>query len=299
MAAKKKPSLFMGTRILEATDERLVLKILRFPSPLWVLVVALVAAWAAPGVLLYFKSTDAPRHWIDGAIFGGAGGLVFPWAWMQGISLRCSRLASLRGRVELRRETNGEFSLRVNGKPAISSRRRGLFFLENEGINALVLVVGGRTATISHFMLMTGGTNLNYREMGQWDVALADLARGSRGLDETWKADSVVPLVHAVLHVLNLGPQPEIETDFALGCLNVIALLLKWFTLPVVYGAILMWLDHHGNPLASMGPAPSALIIGTPVVALYLWMFFGYLKTVYIGPLNRKAEEMISLCQED
>jgi len=294
----KNPSLFMGAKIRETTDERLVLKLPRLPTPTWTLLVGLAIVWAAPAALLTFKAMNAPEDWTAGAIAAGGTLGFFSWGWTENIALRWSKLAPLRGRVELRRLAGGQFSLSINGRPEQVSRRRGLFFLEYNRTTMLVLVVGRRVGSVSYFVKISGG-GTDLRRTGQWDTARAELARGSQELEDRWAADSVVPLVHAILRLFDLGPQPETGGYDGLSCFSELVWLIKIFALAGFHAAALLWLDRHGNPLPSFNPMTAGLIFGAGLVVPYGLAFAHHVRRFFIGPLNRAAEEMMSLCQED
>jgi hypothetical protein len=138
-----RPVVFLETHLLEATEERLVLKI-----PL-----------AAAAVLLHLKAGGAPSNWLAGTAIVGGGMAILPWHWMQGIAFGWSRLRPATGRLELRRSSAGGFSLRLDQKAEEMSVRRGLFYLDLQGICTLVLVVGRRVVSVA-FYLQTGGSGV-------------------------------------------------------------------------------------------------------------------------------------------
>src|SRR3954471_20477196 len=148
----ERPVVFLRTKLLETTEERLVLKIPRGLASWWMIVWAAACSLAAPAVLLSLQADGAPSTWLAGVAIAGGAMVVLPWNWMQGIGFRWSRLAPVSGRVELRRSGQESFALRLGHEPAEPSTRRGLFYLDWQGIRTLVLVVGDRLVSIAHYL---------------------------------------------------------------------------------------------------------------------------------------------------
>jgi len=290
----ERPVVFLRTKLLEATEERLVLKIPRGLASWWMIVWAAACSLAAPAVLLSLQADGAPSTWLAGVAIAGGAMVVLPWNWMQGIGFRWSRLAPVSGRVELRRTGPGSLALRIGQEPEEPSTRRGLFYLDWQGIRTLVLVVGHRVVSIAHY-LRTGGSDVNWRELGEWDRGCAELARGARELEQTWKVHSVVPLVHAVLRVLDVGPQPEVTGEPWVGAKSFVLWFLSWIALGGLHVGALFWLKSHPSPLDTLGPVSGGLILGAVLLVPDVCLFAWQLKRVWIEPLNRKADEMLAL----
>lgn len=288
------PSLFMGAKIREATEERLLLKLPRIPSPVWMLLVAVAICWAAPALLLYFKANNATVELTAWPVAVGGGIGLLAWSWSENLALRWSKLAPLRGRVEILRLPDGKFSLTIDGREKAVSDRRGLFYLQHERTIMLVVVIGSYIGSVSYFVEITGG-GINFGRSGQWDKARAELVRGSQHLETPWPAESVVPLVQGILRVLDLGPQPDVQRDDGLGFLDTVFWFLKIFGLIGFHVTALIWLDHHGNPLPSLDPVVAGLILGAVLLVPDALVFVHHLRRFFIGPLNRKAKEMMAL----
>jgi hypothetical protein len=290
----ERPVVFSRTKLLEITEERLVLEIPRGLASWWMIVWATACSLAAPAVLLSLKADGAPSSWLAGVAIAGGSMVILPWNWMQGIGFGWSRLAPVTGRVELRRSGQGTFVLHLGQEPEAPSTRRGLFFLDWQGIRTLVLVVGHRVASIAHY-LQTGGSGVNWRELGEWDQGCAELARGARAVEQTWKVRSVVPLVHAVLRVLDVGPQPEVTGEPWLGAKSFVLWFFSWVALGGLHVAALLWLVGHPSPLGALGPVSSGLILGAVLLVPDVWLFTWQLRRAWIEPLNRKADEMLAI----
>jgi len=54
-----------------------------------------------------------------------------------------------------------------------------------------------------------------------------------------------------------------------------------------------------GNPLPSLDSVIAGLILGAALLVPDVLLSAHHMRRFFIGPLNRKAEEMMSLCQED
>jgi len=292
----KKPSVFWGAKILEASDERVLLKLPRRDSGRWTLVLALALAWAAPAVLLYLKSIGVTDSAHIAAVIGLGGVIVLlPWLWLKEIAFHWSRLAPLTGEIELRRHGD-EVLLRTKAHGDEASARRGLFFFEFESINTLVLVVGSKVASVTYYVRNVGG-GLNWNEIGQWDAARAALVSGSRAVEDNWTPRSVVPLVHAMLRVLELGPQRAVSPDYGHGCGYMFGLMFLFLALPLLHGLVLAGLDKYGNPLAPLGPVASGVVIGAMLVIPHACLFIWNVRRFWLRRLNRKGAEMVALCQ--
>jgi len=292
----ERPVVFLRTKILEATPENLVLKIPRGLPSWWMLVFSVACACAAPAVLLSMKAGDAPTGWVIGVAFVGGGITMLPWAWMQGIAFGWCRLAPVHGRLALRRSVQGDFSLQIAKEAEEQSAQRGLYYLDYLGINTLVLVVGQRLASVAYF-LKTGASGIDW-SFGEWDKGRAELGRGAHVLENTWPPRSVVPLVHAILQVLNPGPQPLIEGEAWPGCKTSLVFFFGMFALPLSHVAALCWLEGHANLLDGLGPSPGGLLVAAVLLLPHAWFFYRHMKRVWIDPLNLKAEEMVALSSD-
>ena len=294
----KKIYLFEGARILDATDDRFLLKLPRIPSPVWLFLLCYGAIWAGPAVLFYVTTVDPSSKWID--VPAPVAGLCacFAWACLENLALRWSKLAPLRGRVELRRLPAGNFSLSINGHPKEVSGRRGLFIFQHERTNVLVLVLGRRVNSLNYFVRLSGGGGIDPWKDGQWDKARAELAHGSQEQEESWASGSVLPIVHSILRVLRVGPQSAVSPDDGLGCLGILASMSKCLALAGFHVGALLWLEHHGNPFPSFEPIAAGLMVGAALLLPDVLLSAHHMTRFFLGPFNRKAEEMISLCQE-
>ena len=253
----ERPVVFSRTTILEATEQRLVLRIPRQAPSWWVAVGSAVLAVIGPALLFFLMRAEAPANWLLGvAIFAGAP-FMMPWGFVQGTAFWWCRLAPLAGKVELERSKTDGFLLRVDGKVEGRSMRRGLYCLEWRGINTIILVVGSRVASLA-FHFKTGASGIDWNKVGEWDRGRAELARGGSVMEETWPKRSLVPLVQAVLRTLDLGPQPEVRGEpLGGGCTDVLLFAACMFGLPALHIAAMLWLMEHPNPLLQASPIAS------------------------------------------
>jgi hypothetical protein len=97
-----------------------------------------------------------------------------------------------------------------------------------------------------------GGGGINLWKDGQWDKARVELAGGSQEREGSWAPGSVVPIVHSIMRVLNLGPRSEVPPTDGLGCPAILVSLLQCLALAAFHVGALVWLEHHGNPLPSL-----------------------------------------------
>jgi len=287
-----RPVVFYRTTLLEVSDEMLVMKIPGGWFSTWFFFTGIVLACAAPAVLLYLEARGAPDLWLIVTLVLGGIIVMMPWNVVERVALAWSRLAPARGHVALRRADDGTYALTINGRVEARSRRRGLFFLDEQGVNVLVLVIGDRATTIATYV-QTGSSGMNW-SFSQFDQGRVELAHGANPFTDTWPARSVVPLVRAVSQVLQLGPQPAIAADGGLGIKATLATIFWILGLPVFHLIALTWLKanpHVGEavPLLSRG-----FLLGVLLVLPDVWILSRHLKRSWLDPFNRKADEMVN-----
>jgi hypothetical protein len=271
-----------GGKIAEASRRRLVFSPRRRMAYGWLMGGA--AAGAAGFFFLVLSSAGAPLpSWALGPLCL----LLAPWLWawshVHFVAYEWSRLRSVHRRLVVERVDGGAMggtgtvAVEVDGATLGPSRRRGLYWLSISYVTTYVLVIHDRTLTIASLF----GKEVAISPRVEAARATAAIVHAERESSTPYASNSIVPLVHGLVDVMDLTPE---RTGGPRGCSLMGLSIAKNAAMFVLIGWhvwILYWLSTRPDWIASVAPGVVggvALATLVPDAVAYLALCRGYIR---------------------
>jgi hypothetical protein len=297
---------FHGGDILAASDEHVVIQ----AAPgfdAWVRISIWTAIAMVPAVVVLTLHEGGKNVF---AVDGDPIGLVIvllsnafspaAWSnWALEFALQWSRMKPLVGTLELERTSTWlGIVARWNGSVVGPTRNAAVFDVNDwTGMKCLVLVVGSRVITLGHFIERKGRF---YSDRTQWEDTVAALRQGTQRDVEDPRVrarptGSTVPLVHALIRVLDQGPTlaNHLRDDAAFA--RSLAGIALFFGCPGLRVAEAYWLEQHAGIFASLGSVAGGILFGGLVAFAELVVLRTIVRSLYLERFNNMADMLAAL----
>jgi hypothetical protein len=298
-----------GGRLIEATDTRLVFVRPPFLSPApWVVLLGL--AFVASGYLVLLSTIPVWAAAVVTALLS----IMLAGSGFLALGVLRSRMKYVRRRLVVERVPAEEyregprFVATVDGRSIGPASQRVLYEVRHREMVAHVFGLGDQVIMLPYYEFAGAGGGLP-ADTSELRRATRALLRAERGFDDSYGRESMVPMVQALVRVLDLGPA---QTD---GDVTAVDRQLAGrpaegdvrptkvegsAALPLIACIWLLWIPWQEAVWFLLVPRlmPLGVLSGTLVVAVaQLWPLFALnavMQSVHIGPLNAKAEAILA-----
>jgi len=290
----ERPPVFGGAQLREATDSRLVLLPPYRLAPEKILLGAALLVAAVPSLAAALVSQGRPPGSLLGLVCFGLIPAFMPWLYVTSLALWFSPFRPLVAPLVIHAGPEVVMEL---GPASIASASRGLFFLQSQGINALVLRVGRRFVSVAHFFESSGSGETNWERVGQWREARLARELGDGHIDQAWPAQSLVPVVHGLIRVLRLGPQQVARGVPWMRTSAFLAWVLAFIFCIGLRIAGTLWFIWNVESVARVLPLPPGgplgLVFGLVSLLPDVVLMAVLLKHLWLKPLRKQAQEWL------
>jgi hypothetical protein len=226
-------------------------------------------------------------------------GAIWPW-WTVLFALQWSRMKPLVGTLVLERTSASPPGLvaRVNGSIEGPTRQAAVLDVDDStDLRGVVLVVGSRVITLSHFVNTKDSV---YPERTQWKETVAALREGGRGAEPDLPAGerprgSAVPLVRALMRVLDQGPTLPSYLKEARPLSRSLLAVGAMFACVGARIAESYWLDHHAELFAPLGVVVGGVMFGAVASLAELVVLSAFVRVLYADHYDRLADGLLAL----
>jgi len=284
-----------GAALLESTDERLLVKLPMRPRGRWLVLGALVIACITSMVVLMPGARPTSIVGLAALEAVGAVGVVSPWLFVRRIALEASRLAPVRGCLELRRIGYDEFVVTGGGGLEERSSTRGLFHVDCFGIETLVLVIGPRFITLAVDFRPLSFSH-GRRDFLAWRRSQIELSRWKPLVGAPFPPHWLNTLVGATMRVLGTDskvPIPNVQYTKPAENRPIIR-----YAVALSVGALLgTWsLAAHFISLGLVSSLVVGALLGAFLALPQLWALRWHVHQNWVRFIDLSSEQLFDLC---